>query len=114
MHPYTEAQNLVDGKQGIKFAWPYRSYSAKKIDGGNFDEFYEQPAIRQSFHVNTFPMKPTNNSSKFCSSKFRACTICQSFSPSNFCASYTVIKPAILVTACPPCRHAMKENYVCS
>ena len=63
---------------------------AQKFDRGNFDEFDERPAIRQSFPfqlfpVNAFPMKPTINSSKFCSSKFRARTICQSFPPSNFC-----------------------------
>ena len=58
------------------------------------DEFDEWLAIRQSFPfqpflVNTFPMKPTINSSKFCSSKLRATPfvkIRQTFPPSKFCA----------------------------
>ena len=48
----------------------------------NCDEFDERPAIRQSFPfqlfpVNAFPMKPTINSSKFCSSNFLTCLIRQ-------------------------------------
>ena len=46
------------------------------------DEFDKWQAIRQnftfqSFPVNTVPMKATINSSKFCSSKFLTCLICQ-------------------------------------
>ena len=45
----------------------------------NFDErqAIHQSFPFQSFSVNTFPMKATINSSKFCSSKFLTCSIRQ-------------------------------------
>ena len=60
----------------------YIPYSAKTLMVEKSDEFDEWRAIRQIFHsspfpVNTFPMKATTNSSKFCSSNFLTCLIRQ-------------------------------------
>ena len=56
----------------------------------NLEEFDKLLAIHQSFShqsfLNAFPLKPTSNLLKFCSSKFCEWFIHQRFSLSNFCA----------------------------